>query len=143
MEKKKDTIITLKVNTQKIHGDRISKYVKLSDNRTDDPKPEPKDPADFVSLVNRNMKVFWFGAPEVMETGDSVQITGILRKTSKGNAEILENKYSDPEKDGVYVAKVKDKDIEGDEAYSIIFKINNDAKREYTLDPKLRMDIIN
>lgn len=142
MEKKKDTIITLKVTTNKIHGDHISKYVRLSDNRPDDYKTNLKDPADFVSLVNRNRKVFWFGAPEVMDTGDSVQITGITRKTSKGNAEILDNIFPDPEQDGVYVAKVKDKDIEGDEGYSITFRINNDARREYTLDPKIRMDII-
>ncbi len=133
----KDTHILLTIDTKTINQNNISAKVVFSDDRSD-PIQNPGDPASFTSVVNKNMKVYWSGVAKDTTSGDEVAVLGIYRKPD-GGAEILESLAKDPNKNGVVVGKVKNKNITGFEYYSVEFRINEDTLRTFLVDPKLKM----
>ncbi|MFD0976864.1 hypothetical protein [Salinimicrobium gaetbulicola] len=133
MEEKKDTVITVTVDTEKINLSNINQCVVFTDNR-DDPSQQPGDPENYVSTVDKNMKAIWEG---VSENGtDSVQITNIDLK-GNDDPKILKDSHISST-NGIVEAKIKDKYESGEEAYKLTFTINN-SNTSYPVDPKLRM----
>lgn len=133
MGEKKDTVITVTVDTEKINQNNINQCVVFSDNR-EDPPQEPGDPENYVSTVDKNMNVIWEG---VSENGtDSVEITNVDLK-EKGDPKILKDSQISST-NGVIEAKVKDKYVSGEEAYNLTFTINKGSD-SFPVDPKLKM----
>lgn len=133
MGEKKDTVITVTVDTEKINLQNIDQCVVFSDNRDDLPQ-QPGDPKNYVSTVDKNMKAIWEG---VSENGtDSVQITDIDLKSSD-DPKILKDSHISST-NGIVEAKIKDKYESGEEAYNLTFTINN-GDTSYPVDPKLKM----
>ena len=133
----KDTHILLTIDTRTINQNNINTKVVFSDDRSD-PSQNPGDPESFTSRVDKNMKVYWSGVAKDTSSRDEVNILGVYRKPD-GGAEILESLGKDPNKDGVIVGKVKNKNVTGFEYYSVEFEINKDTLQVYLVDPKLTM----
>lgn len=135
MGDKKDTVITVTVDTEKINKNNIDQCVVFSDNR-DDPPQNSNDPENYVSTVDKNMKAIWEG---VSKNGkDSVQITNIDIKNGD-QPKILKDSHITSD-NGVVEAKIKDKYVSGEEAYNLSFTINN-GNTSYPVDPKLKMSL--
>lgn len=133
MGEKKDTLITLTVDTGKINNNNINSCVVFSDDRKEDKPQEPGNPKDYVSTVNRNKKVTWQG--KAKEGSDTVKILEVYRKKEDGGAEIVEKFNS--KNDGTVEGKIKDKKVDGLENYEVKFSINGGDP--YPVDPKLAM----
>jgi len=138
---KKDTNVLVTVNTKEIDKSNIESTVVLSDDRSE-PSENSGKPSSFVSVVEKNQKIYWRGAAKDPNSGDVVEILKIYRKTD-GGSEILDKTFKDPNKRGVVVGKIKNKKIAGLEYYNIRIIINQDSTRIYDIDPKLRMLAIN
>lgn len=135
--KPKDAVVQLTVATISIKEKPIESSVLFSDNMGD-PKEKPKDSKDYVTTVDRGKTITWTG---VSKNGqDTVQIILVSKKKSGGGSDILEEiALGDPKIDSVVVAKIKNKDIKGQESYNISFIINRDKASVYTIDPKLQI----
>lgn len=132
MADKKDTVITVTVDTENINENNINDCVVFSDNR-DDPPQAQGDPENYVSTVDKNMKAIWEG---VSENGqDSVEITNVDLK-GDGDSKILKDS-NNSSTNGVVEAKIKDKYTSEEESYTLTFTINGDTS--YPVDPKLKM----
>lgn len=143
MSKKKDTIITLYVNTKEImnhSGKKISRndfspIIKLCDNHYDHPSGE-----NFTSNIHPNTKIAWVGAAmHIMENEEDFVIIKKI-KTQKGKSilKIYDSKLSSGNThiDG-HVGKSK---CDTEESYSIRFLVNHNGKeKKFTIDPKIRI----
>lgn len=134
---KKNTIIKVTVDTQQINEENIDECVVFSDDRGGPPQ-EPGNPKDYISFINPGMKVYWRGIAKDLKSGDSIEITDIKLKDSKGSWKLLDNVTSEEGNNGVKVGKIKDERIEDPEAYSVTFRIKG-RKSEFEVDPKLQM----
>lgn len=134
---KKNTIISVTVDTQQINEKNIDKHVVFSDDRGGPPQ-EPGNPKDYVSIINPGMKVYWKGVAKDPQIGDSIEITDIKLKDSKGSWKLLDNVSSEQGNPGVKVGKIKNENIDGKESYSVSFRIKG-RKSEFEVDPKLQM----
>lgn len=133
----RDTNVLLTIDTKTINENNVDSKVVFSDDRSD-PISNPGNPSTFTSLVDRNMKVFWSGVAKDPDSDETIDIIAIYRKP-QGGAEILESTFRDPNKDGIVVGKVKNKKVQGQEYYSVVFRINGETPRTFVVDPKLQM----
>jgi len=131
---KKDTNVLVTVNTDSIDNYNIEEMVILSDDRGEN----SGKPKDYVSVVEKNQKIYWRGIAKNADSRDVVEIIKIFRKTD-GGSQILDKTFKDPNKKGVVVGKIKNKKIQGLEYYNIRIMINQDTTRVYDIDPKLKM----
>ncbi len=134
---RKDTHILLTVDTETINQNNIDAKVVFSDDRST-PSENPGDPKTFISIVDKNKKVYWSAVPKDPNSGLSIDVLAIFRKED-GGAEIMEDIYIEEGKKGVVVAKIKNKKVLGLENYSVVFRINEDTPRTFVVDPKLEM----
>jgi hypothetical protein len=145
MSKKKDTIITLYVDTEKIFpysnskADKpeVLKHILLCDNHYDHPSK-----LEFTSNIHPKTKIAWVGAVKhIMENSeDFVIIKKIKPQKGKSILKIYDSKLSSGTThiDG-HVGNVKAK-CEPEESYSIRFLVNHNGKEKtYSIDPKLRV----
>ena len=135
--KKKDTHVHLTIDTRSINENNKNSMVIFSDDRSN-PSENPGDPEQYVSLVDKNMKIYWSGQPADASSDKTIDILEVYRKP-EGGAEILEKTFRDPNKDGIVIGKVKNKNVTGFENYNIVFRINGDTIQTFTIDPKLKM----
>ena len=135
--KKKDTHVLLTIDTRSINENNKNSMVIFSDDRSN-PSENPGDPEQYVSLVDKNMKIYWSGQPADANSDKTIDILEVYRKP-EGGAEILEKTFRDPNKDGIVIGKVKNKNVTGFENYNIVFRINGDTIQTFTIDPKLKM----
>lgn len=134
---KRDTNVLLRVDTNNITQENYDETVQISDDRSD-PSEESRKPSEHVALVDKNMKIYWSASPLDAQSGVSVDVLGIFRKT-EGGAEILENVFRDPNRDGIVMGKIKDKDVEGMEYYNLLIRVNGEIPQTFIIDPKLKM----
>lgn len=145
MAKKKDTIITLYVNTKEIincstkKADRneILPFILLCDNHYDHPSRE-----EFTSNSHPNTKIAWVGAVVHIKENreDFVIIKKIKTQKGKSILKIYDSKLSsgNTHVDG-HVGKAKLKN-HPEESYSIRFLVNHEGKEKtFTIDPKIRV----
>ncbi|WP_029036902.1 hypothetical protein [Salinimicrobium xinjiangense] len=133
----KNTVIYVTVDTRKINEGNIDQHVVFSDDR-DDPPQKPGNPKDYVSTINKGMKVYWRGVAKDADSGDTIEITGVDVKDAKGSWTLLDGVESEQGNKGVKVGRVKGLYIEGQEPYSVRFRIEG-RKSEFEVDPKLEM----
>ncbi|MGB7784641.1 MAG: hypothetical protein WBL27_00940 [Salinimicrobium sp.] len=134
---KKDTNVLLTVDTEKINDANHDVTVTISDDRSDSSESSRK-PSDHITLVDKNMKIYWRAEALDPQLGTTVDVLGIFRKT-EGGAEILEASFRDPNKDGVVMGKIKNKKVEGLEYYNILIRVNGENPKTFLIDPKLKM----
>lgn len=134
MGNKKDTLITVTVDTENINNGNIDECVTFSDDRNDTPQ-KPGKPGDYVSTVDKDKNVTWVGVS--VNGTDTVSISTVNRKKSGGGAEIMKHADNSSKGDGKVEAKIKDKHVTGEELYDLTFQINGDVT--YPVDPKLKM----
>lgn len=134
----KNTIIFVNVDTRNIQQGEIDKYVFFSDDN-DDTLQASASLKDYVTLIERGMKVYWKGVAQEADSEDIVEITAVESKEGKKDWKLLENVASERGNNGVKVGKVRGKLIREQEAYSIKFRINGGSGNEYLVDPKLQM----
>lgn len=145
MSKKKDTIITLYVDTQEIikcstkKKDRakILKYILLCDNHFDHPNK-----VQFTSNIHPKTKIAWVGAAKYIEQSpeDFVIIKKIKATKNDTLLKIYDSKLSSGSThiDG-HVGKVK-KGGAPEVGYSIKFSVNASGEEKvFHIDPKLRI----
>ncbi|MEN2282108.1 hypothetical protein AAGF08_08210 [Algoriphagus sp. SE2] len=145
MSKKKDTIITLYVNTKEIikcstkntDRDEILPFILLCDNHYDHPSRE-----EFTSNIHPNTKIAWVGAAMHIKDNseDFVIVKKIKPQKGKKLLKIYDSKLSsgNTHVDG-HVRKVKRKNYP-EESYSIKFLVNHEGEEKtFTIDPKLRV----
>jgi hypothetical protein len=137
IQQDKDTKILLTVDTKTINQNNIDSKVVFSDDRSD-PNTNPGNPKTFTSRVDKNMKVYWSAVPKDVNSTETVDVMAIYRKP-EGGAEILENTFKDPNKDGIIIGKIKNKNVSGLEFYSVLIRINGDTIKTFLVDPKLEM----
>jgi len=137
IQQNKDTHILLTVDTKTINENNINSKVVFSDDRSD-PTSNPGNPKTFTSRVDKNMKVYWSAVPKDLNSTETVDVLAIYRKP-ESSAEILESTFKDPNKDGIIIGKIKNKNVSGLELYSVLIRINGDTIKTYLVDPKLEM----
>lgn len=143
MSKKKDTIITLYVNTKEIikcstkKADReeILPFILLCDNHYDHPSRE-----EFTSNIHPNTKIAWVGAAMHIKENkeDFVIIKKIKPQKGKSILKIYDSKLSSGNThiDG----NVKKSKCDVEESYSIRFLVNHEGnEKTFTIDPKIRV----
>lgn len=134
----KDTHIKLAikkdVDPNTINQGNVARMIIFEDDRNDNPE-KPGDPGDWVSTVDKNMKVYWNGVSNP-DKNISIKINEVVRKNTNQVRILKKARYSDTNKDGFVVGHVKNKEVHGDEDYRINFTIN--SKRLF-IDPKLKM----
>ncbi len=135
----KNTWIYLTVDTKNINEGNIDEKVVFSDDR-DDPPQEPGKPMDYVSTISPGMKVYWKGQPKDEGSGDVIEITGVTAKDGKDKWKLLDSVGPEKGNKGVRVGKVKEKHIDGQEPYSVRFRIEG-RKSEFEVDPKIQMEL--
>lgn len=138
MKEKRHTHVLLTVDTGRINDKNIESCVMFTDDRKESGE-KPGKPQDFISSVDRNMKIYWTGKAQDDTSGDVVEITRVSRKALGGGSEILERTFRDRNQNGRVIGQIKDRDVKGEELYDVEFRINNDDLKEFTVDPKLRM----
>ncbi len=145
MSKKKDTIITLYVDTQEIikcstkkkDREKILKYILLCDNHYDHPSR-----VEFTSNIHPNTKIAWVGAAKYIE--ESPEDFVIIKKIKPGKGKSILNIYDSRLSSGSthidgHVGKVK-KGSDPEESYSIKFLVNASGEEKiFNIDPKLRV----
>lgn len=136
---RKDTNILLTVDTENITEETKNEFVVISDDRSD-PSENSGSPSEHVALVDKNMKIYWSAQALNPETGTTVDVLGIFRKTD-GGAEILDGVFRDPNKDGIVMGKIKNKNVEGLEYYNIMIRVNEETPRTFVIDPKIQMSL--
>lgn len=134
----KNTVIYVTVDTKKINERNIDQHVVFSDDR-DDPPQVPGKPQDYVSTINPGMKVYWRGEVKDRDSGDKIEITEVVSKEGNDKWKLLDKVEPEQGNKGVRVGKVKSNFIDGEESYSVKFRINGGSGNEYMVDPKLRM----
>jgi len=134
MPKPTNTIITLIVETTTINQGNKKSMVNFSDNQCDTDEV-PGQPGTYLSTVNKNSNVTWIGFPS--SGSDIINITNVSKKSTNGGSDILKSigpKKGSPQ---TVTAKVKNKDVSGNESYEVSFNIN--GNESYTIDPLLKM----
>jgi hypothetical protein len=134
---REDTNVRLTVDTENITEENHDETVAISDDRSD-PSEVSGKPSEHVTWVDKNMKIYWSAEPLDSQTGTTVDVLGIFRKT-EGGAEILEAVFRDPNRDGIVMGKIKNKKVEGIEYYNILIRVNGETSQTYLIDPKLKM----
>ena len=135
---RKDTNVLLTVDTENITQENYEETVFISDDRSENSQGNQK-PSEHIALVDKNMKIYWSAEPLDPETGTTVDVLGIYRKTN-GGAEILDGVFRDPNKDGIVMGKIKNKKVQGMENYNILIRVNGETPETFIIDPKIRMD---
>lgn len=138
LQESKDTNVLLTIDTKTINENNVDSKVVFSDDRSD-PTTNPGNPESFTSIVDKNMKVYWSGVPQDSDSNETIDIIAIYRKP-EGGAEILESTFRDPNRDGIVIGKVKNRNVSGLEYYSVVFRINGETPRTFVVDPKLQMN---
>lgn len=138
LQESKDTNVLLTIDTKTINENNVDSKVVFSDDRSD-PATNPGNPESFTSIVDKNMKVYWSGVPQDSDSNETIDIIAIYRKP-EGGAEILESTFRDPNRDGIVIGKVKNRNVSGLEYYSVVFRINGETPRTFVVDPKLQMN---
>lgn len=136
---KQNTTITLSVDTKTITERTKNTATEFTDNRGD--TPTPGHPENFTSIVNKNFKVYWSAVGK-----DDIGTVEILDVVPDGGKEIIKNikKKSNNDNNWQWEAKVKNdsRTIPGDyESYMIIFKVDNDLDKVFSMDPKLKIPL--
>ncbi|NJW52496.1 hypothetical protein [Salinimicrobium oceani] len=134
----RNTVIYVTVDTKKINDHNIDQHVVFSDNR-EDPPQAPGRPQDYVSTIDKGMKVYWRGVVKDADSEDTIEITDVVAKDNRGKWKLLDKVESEQGNKGVKVGKVKNEMIRGEEPYSVKFRINGSSGKEYLVDPKLKM----
>lgn len=136
MNAKKATNILVTVDTSKINGSSdVDKHVIFTDDNGNS-TGKPGNSREFTSKVEKNKWVNWRGQAKGGKPTDSVEILDVQRKPKNGGSEIL---LFTRIEDGMVTGKIKDKNVQGEELYDLTFRINADAQKTYTVDPKLKM----
>ena len=131
---KKNTTVTATVNTATITEANKNTTTTFSDDRGDGAE-DPGHPETFTSSVDKDKNIYWTGAADNGTT--EVAITGIAVKSG---SDIMKNIKQDPNNSLNWQAKIKkDATIGTTQSYSITFKINNDASKVFTIDPKIKV----
>ena len=136
MQKNNDTNILVRVDTGKINSGNADNCVEFTDDNGNS-TGQPGNGKNFTSKVEKDKWVFWSGEPMDEQSNDRIWIIDIQRKPKGGGAEILDS--IKVQANGTVKGKIKNKDVTGEELYDLTFKINDEAERTYTIDPKLRM----
>ena len=133
----KDTNVLLRVDTENITEDTKEEFVFISDDRSDSSE-NSSSPSEHIALVEKNMKIYWRAEALDPQSGVTVDVLGIFRKP-EGGSEILEGVFRDPNKDGIIMGKIKNKQVEGLEYYNIMIRVNGENPKTFLIDPKLKM----
>lgn len=137
VEAEKDTNVLLRVDTENITEDTKNEFVFISDDRSESSE-NSSSPSEHIALVEKNMKIYWRAEALDPQSGVTVDVLGIFRKT-EGGSEILEGVFRDPNKDGIIMGKIKNKKVEGMEYYNIMIRVNSENPKTFVIDPKLKM----
>ena len=132
---RKDTIITLTVDTENINQNNIPGSVSLSDNQGG----SGQSPTDYTTPIDPGTRVSWDGVPANPDSGHKVLITQIEVKCDQGSRVLKKGRYTGR---GRVNGNAKDNYVEGLDSYSISFKVIKGGGRpnDYVLDPKLKMN---
>jgi len=155
MAYKKDTQVIVTVDTSNINETNKNQMVIFSDNRGVPPS-NPGHPHDFISTVNRGMKIKWIGRVKDPEKDcedikgfyrdNSVEVKEIAIKDKFGCSKILrKNYYYDRNNSGEVIGFVRKADKCPEEippetiteGYNITIRVNGNAG--YTIDPQMEM----
>jgi hypothetical protein len=133
----KDAYVLLEIDTEKINERNLDSTVVFI-NVGEDPTTNSGNPKDFLTIVYKNMKINWKGAPKDINSSAIIDILNIERK-EEGGAKILKFSTKKNEKKGVEI-KIKNKKIDGQEFYKVKFSITEgNLVRTFEVDPKLQM----
>lgn len=132
---RKDTVITLTVDTENINQENILSSVSLSDNQGG----SGQNPIDYTTPIDPGTSVSWDGVPVNPDAGHKVLITRIQVKGEQGSKVLKKGRYTG---NGRVNGNAKDNYTEGIDSYSISFKVikGGDRPDDYILDPKLKMN---
>jgi len=125
---KKDTDVLLTVTIADINQTNKNSKVVFTDNWGD--LETPGDPANYVSKVNKNMKITW----TALDTGGNpVTIKGV----AKDGGSVLMKNIKQGDSSNIFTAKIKnDTDIvDGDtESYTITITVSG---TDFPIDPRI------
>lgn len=128
---KKDTDVLLTVTTTNINQTNKNGKVVFTDNWGD--LETPGDPANYVSKVNKNMKITW----TAVESDGTTPVT--IKGVAKDGGLVLMKNIKQGDSSNIFTAKIKDgSDIKiGDtESYSITITVNG---TDYPIDPRIKI----
>ncbi|WP_010228562.1 hypothetical protein [Gillisia marina] len=138
----KDADVLLEIDTEDINESNLDSKVVFI-NIVDGVRINSGSPKEFLTKVEKNIKVFWEGVPKESSSNATIDILDIRRKSNQNNnAKIL--KFSTKQKKGKKVEiKVKNKKITGEEYYEVQFRIiyEDNSTKTFWVDPKLEMKI--
>lgn len=136
---KKDTIITVSVNTALINQSNKNIQTIMYDDRGG--SSTSGNHANYVSLIDIDKRAIWVGQVQNanQNPNDRVLITMVSKKNIAGNKSLLKKDVYTG--NGQVDAKVRRNYEDGEEAYDITFTvIRNGQATSYTIDPKLKMN---
>ncbi|MBL7872596.1 MAG: hypothetical protein JNM78_13350 [Cyclobacteriaceae bacterium] len=148
---KKDTEVTITVDTGSVNETNKNSKIIFSDDRSD-PAENPGDPANYVSTVSSTKKVTYKAVVKdpASYPHDSVAVKKVYKKAEGGGVEILKkDSYTDTNNNGVVVCQVRDNKITGTENYTVTVAVTTTRGSDgsyvtgtniYDVDPKLQMN---
>ncbi|CAM4247824.1 hypothetical protein [Gillisia hiemivivida] len=134
---RKDVQVVLVIDTDGINNSNLDSKV-LFVNVGDTTENRSGYSKNFLTKVYKNKKIQWSAVPQDENSSLTIDVLAIFRKEDAG-AEIMEDIYIEEGKKGVVTAKIKNKKVVGIENYSVVFRINEEIPRTFTVDPKLQM----
>ena len=136
---KKNSTITVVVDTENINQTNVAQMVTMYDDRSN---PSPiGNVQNFTTDVDGAKSVRWIGKPKNPSSGHKVLITLIEQKTVNPGDEVLVYR-SNPGNSGKVKAKVKNNvQINDIENYNIHFTIRKNGANygPYIIDPKIKV----
>lgn len=125
----KNTDVLLTVSTANINQTNKNSSVVFTDNWGD--IETPSDPANYVSKVNKNMKIDW----TAVENDGTTPVT--IKSVAKDGGSVIMKNIKQGDSSNIFTAKIKnDSDIhDGDtESYTITITVN---QVDYPIDPRI------